>query len=393
MNFNEEELLQVVARQARKYTSNESTSITYQTARQLMSSVLYCMKEDEFNHTILGDKQEDLELLNRNGKISAMQAFEFGIKRKREKIQKAKELFDNISLTFEDYHNECYQETIIAGMKAFFERYDVNFDATNHLLTLDYPLLCEISELKGIDLIYEYLLRTFLEQKFLAGFDKDEIIGILYAYHKNYKELIINIAKIVLRNALGHMIAGSSPVNLSVTKEERSNIKKICETKSIEKIEKILWEALYQLIQVQSYPKTVLFEYLKNDLHDIAYEMKHSISNHCLEQLFIEVGKEERIQESFYIEGSQMEDEKLRELIEEMNDLTVKERIELIKEKISCLADLKELLKECFYQEECDSVFELLSPEEKNTLRKEIKEKIDFDEVLDDWEKRLIRLQ
>jgi Family of unknown function (DUF6179) len=391
MNYNEEELLQIVARQVKKYTSNDSSSITYQTARKIMSSVLYCMKEEEFSHTILFDKkEEDSQIRNIGSNISALQAFDFGLKKKKEKIQKAKELLKRISLTFEDYQNDCYQDTILTGMKAFFEWYDVNFDATNHILTLDYPLLCEIRELKGIDLIYEYLLRTLVEQKFLACFDTEEIISILYSYHKNHKELIINVSKIVLRNVLGHMIVESSPFHLSVSEEERNIIKNVCEKKSIEEIEKILREALYQFIEMKWSHVPAMFSYFENDIPDIAYEIKNGIKNHCLEKTFVEIIREEQITESIYMEGTQMEDEVLRELIDKMHDLTVETRIELIKEKIRCLADLKEFLKVSFYEQEYDLVFGLLSSQEISILLKEIKDKIAFDEELDEWEKRFL---
>ena len=45
--MNEEELLQllpVVAELTRRYTSGESSSVTYKTANQLMEAAVYCVK-------------------------------------------------------------------------------------------------------------------------------------------------------------------------------------------------------------------------------------------------------------------------------------------------------------------------------------------------------------
>jgi len=47
MSFETEELLPIVAELADKYTGKESSSITYEKARQLMEAVLYCIHEYE----------------------------------------------------------------------------------------------------------------------------------------------------------------------------------------------------------------------------------------------------------------------------------------------------------------------------------------------------------
>lgn len=47
MNYELTELVPIVGRLAEKYTSGESTSITYEKAEQLMEAVLYCIHELE----------------------------------------------------------------------------------------------------------------------------------------------------------------------------------------------------------------------------------------------------------------------------------------------------------------------------------------------------------
>ena len=44
MHYEMEELIPIVGRLAEKYTANESTSVTYEKAEQLMGAVLYCMR-------------------------------------------------------------------------------------------------------------------------------------------------------------------------------------------------------------------------------------------------------------------------------------------------------------------------------------------------------------
>ena len=49
MHYEIEELIPVVGKLAEKYTSGESTSISYERAELLMEAVLYCIHELEQN--------------------------------------------------------------------------------------------------------------------------------------------------------------------------------------------------------------------------------------------------------------------------------------------------------------------------------------------------------
>ena len=53
--MNEKEMMEalpIVAELSRKYTSGESTSVTYETANRLMGAVLYCVNEYETGDTL-----------------------------------------------------------------------------------------------------------------------------------------------------------------------------------------------------------------------------------------------------------------------------------------------------------------------------------------------------
>ena len=69
MNYKMEELAQIVAGLAEKYTAKESTSITYERAEQFMGAVLYCIREVW--------QQKENSIISREG-MSALQAYETG---------------------------------------------------------------------------------------------------------------------------------------------------------------------------------------------------------------------------------------------------------------------------------------------------------------------------
>ena len=69
MDYEMEELVPIVGKLAEKYTSHESTSITYEKAEQLMGAVLYCIHE-------LWESSGNAPSLNE--KIPAQRAYEIG---------------------------------------------------------------------------------------------------------------------------------------------------------------------------------------------------------------------------------------------------------------------------------------------------------------------------
>ena len=52
-DFSMEELLPIVAKLAEKYTSGESSSVTYERAQGLMQAVLYCINETRQEENVL----------------------------------------------------------------------------------------------------------------------------------------------------------------------------------------------------------------------------------------------------------------------------------------------------------------------------------------------------
>ena len=383
-----EEILQVLAERVRKYTCNESTSVTYDKARQLMSSILYCMKEEvPYNNT--NEKSVGLSV---GEKISAGEALKLGLFRKKEKVNEAKAVYQHILETFSFYENSCYYDTIIKGMPAFFQNYDIEFDATNHMLTLDYPLLYEIDEQVGIDLIYEYLCRTHLEQKFINKFSNNVVLEMLGGYHEKHSELVINICKLVLRNAIGCMLVNKSVYELIISDGDKAIIKTISDNTSLIELEKILSSVLAKLIKEEFHNEIKLLDYLKHDMKEFAFEIKTYSDNNCLDRLFLGKREEIALNEVVFKDGASMEDEILRNLIDEMSQIRfLSDKLILLMEQVQSLSDLKEILKECFFEGEYNEVFKLISEEEVKILKNEINTKKEFSDNLDEWENALLK--
>ena len=200
MHYEIEELIPVVGKLAEKYTSGESTSISYERAELLMEAVLYCIHELEQNC------QDSLTLAE---KMPAQKAYDLGADCVEKKTRQALKLYHELLLEFDNYGNKCLYHVFTKEMPEFFKRYDVRFAPQDTILSLDYPVEKDISVLTGIDNIFEFLFFIQLEQRFLKKFSRDFCMDAISAYSFYYKEMTENICVIVFEAALRQLLEKS----------------------------------------------------------------------------------------------------------------------------------------------------------------------------------------
>lgn len=255
MKYEIEDLVPIVAKLAEGYTSKESTSITYERASQLMEAVLYCMQE--------GEKAGEFSLVQKDA-LSLERMYVIGKRCVEEKTKETLKIYNDMMAHFSSYENQCLYDTIVKGLPEFFKWYDSKFAPQNTILTLDYPVLMDISEYTGIDKIYEYVLCIQLEQKFLSNFSSEYVKEILFKYDKQYKLLIDNICEIVLMHVSGHIIAGKKISVLNLEPEEYIKMQGLIQSENLRDLRKKLRNAVKILIQ----------DYYENDERLLAYLYK-----------------------------------------------------------------------------------------------------------------------
>lgn len=273
MDYEMEELVPIVGKLAEKYTSHESTSITYEKAEQLMGAVLYCIHE-------LWESSGNAPSLNK--KLSAQRAYEMGAAYVREKTGKALDLYNRILPEFCHYENKCLYDTFVKGIPEFFKWYDIQFEPQNTILTLDYPLLKDISEYTGIDKIFEFIKSIGLEQKFLKLFPAGYVINILSKDNRNWQESMDNICEIVFIHVIGHIILGKSLTVIELEEDDYSYMQKIFKQATLEDIKKQLTTALEIFIKNYYENDRELLNYLSGAISGIVVRLKNAADNKVL---------------------------------------------------------------------------------------------------------------
>lgn len=276
MDYEIEELVPIVRNLAEKYTANESTSITYEKAEQLMGAILYCIHEL---------KECNGNSLALNEKIPARKAYETGAAYVKEKTEKALHLYNGIMSEFCHYGNQCLRDTFVKGIPEFFKWYDIQFEPQNTILTLDYPVLKDISEYTGIDKIFEFIKCIGLEQKFLKLFSADYVTNILFKADRDWKESMDNICEIVFTYVTGHILTGKSLWEFELEQKDYLYMQELFIQLALEDIKERLGSALEIFIKNYYEDDRELLNYLSSAIDGIAARLKNAADNKVLDSM------------------------------------------------------------------------------------------------------------
>lgn len=252
MDYEMEELVPIVAELAEKFTSKGSTSIPYERAQQLMEAVLYCIHEGE--QTASFSVPEGVPM-------SPQLCYEAGVACVQKKVREALELYNRLMTQFSDYGNRCLYDTVVKGLPEFFKWYDWKYEPQNTILTLDYPILTDLSQKTGIDRVYDYLQCMELEQRFLGRFPASYVTQVLFRYNPKHQMMIENLSEIVLTDMMMHSLAGKN-----VSERIQTLDKSALRTK--------LYSAFKTLISEYYEDDEQLTEYLGKGIDNIAPRLK-----------------------------------------------------------------------------------------------------------------------
>lgn len=278
-NFEIGELLPIVSDLAQKYTSKESSSISYEKARMLMDSVIYCL--DECNKIPEEDKEYTEE------EVNTRKLYEQGLQYVYKKVLKSKELYEEIIRDFHSYNCRCYYDTIINGIPNFFLWYDPVFKPQDHLLTLDYPTIKPLGNLCGVDAIYQYLFSIKIEWQFLNAFPDESIMELLHRMMPDYEELFLdNICSQVLRNAIACVIVEKPIGILKIEADDLKMIKSFFCTKSRESINSTIQMIIKQIVKHAPFSNAMLLDYLLLDSQEFTVLLENAMKYDTLEYLF-----------------------------------------------------------------------------------------------------------
>lgn len=280
MNFREDDsrLIELLAMLTRKYTSGESSSISYQKARQLMGAVQYCLNEWEQEekkkkHPVLTGCEVNLEL-----------AYETGYQMVIKKVKETKTQYERMVTKFSDYGNQNYGETVRNAIAGFFVHYDPLFGPQNHIITMDYPVLTNLSGYCGIEAVNRYLSCIEMEQIFLRHIPEEYIYSVLSSTNSDYESSFDNVCTPILHSILASMAIGRKIQD----KDEESAYYELLEwvrTNGENVIQNRLKKCLEVLVQNGYGGQKSIYRYFKEDIADFTIQLRNVRDREALSHL------------------------------------------------------------------------------------------------------------
>jgi len=285
------ELLPIVSELTEKYTSKESSSVTYECAQHLMEAVQYTIYENlDLDWLCRGfDGEKHDRLMNKEEAMDARKAYQRGGKILKEKVQYVKERYNQLTFLFNDYGNENLKSTVLDGFPGFLKYYDVRFSPQDEILTRDYPILSEekLNGMHGIDVILGYLDEIWLEQSFLHLFPKELVEQVLRQYHSEYKDMLFNLCQPMLNHVLGCLIAGKSLEKIEWSDLECERIEDYVLMRSREQREQELTALLECfLMKMKKEEAEGMRRYLMYAMESFLYDLSHMVEGGCIRRLF-----------------------------------------------------------------------------------------------------------
>lgn len=275
MNYKLEELLPVVAKLTERYTGKQSTSISYEKAKQLIEAVLYCMNQCS-----------DSNQMTRSKGRNAAEVYQLGYEKLVQKVKKTQIAYNNMIIHFNAYGNENYYDTVIKAIPGFFRYYDVWFAPQDTIITMDYPTLRPITKCSGIDAIEKYVEYISYEQRFMAVLPEEYICEVLHRFQNGYKKQFYNICSIILRHILGCAMIGK-PFGDVTRKEDYEILGRMVREHNSQWMERKLFDLLEKLI-VEKYEYNRLMEYyLQADLKNFAMECYFAAQNNSVQKVIV----------------------------------------------------------------------------------------------------------
>lgn len=365
-----------------RYTMGDSSSVPVEVAEELLKSIIFLLKKEIKEGRVLGEifESESLESVWKN----SWKTIEMD-------IAKGKDLLERVIRTSASIENISYEDTVVeigVGLKV----YDYRFLAHEIPCSIDYQLSNPVAEeLLGIDFINEYLKRLLFENEFCNNFDKEKIIGVLKSYCNDYKGLLINIFEPVLTNVIGLELLERDIFQLEIKSYEREVFLYTFKNMNAKEIREELIKSANNLCDKLKIVNDDEIDYIKMTVLNLIPRIEEGIKNNNLENIFLSYKIEDDNISEIFIDNESMDDERLRKLIDEINECRfIKDKIEIINNEVKSLEDLVEVLNNCIWEDETEEVFTSFSNEKIELLKYYLNNKINYNASNTKWEQKFI---
>lgn len=350
-------LMRILQDLIRRYTRGKSSSVTSETAENIMASMMYAV-----DACVLHFETPDQAVLAlKNG--DARKIYENGVELVRQCFEETKQLYLEVKKNRLDVPVDAYNMTIDESLPAFLEKYGIIFDAHNTMASIDYPLALDDTGLQGVSYINQYLRHLQTETQFCRLFSRQGLLELLSNYGQvcrfNYRIELFNIFELVLNNAVFSVLSGGDANRTTISAEQYNLLNRMFTRLNPSRIAYALDQAMSRL-QYSLKTAPPLTDYMTRCRDQLVQRVVTAADNRSLESVIIWAKAEnpKSIVLLLNISG-QMSDVRFRQLMEEiLLCAKIEEKVRLIRDNFSSLHDLLDLLDaDCLTGDEYEKLF------------------------------------
>ncbi|GAA6285981.1 hypothetical protein F190043G2_26520 [Blautia caecimuris] len=334
------DLLLILAEQTDKWNRGESSSIPIEKAQDIMTSILFVIGIQ------LKSYQTPEQAVDMLKSESLKKLFESGLKFVQRKMAVSRQFQKKILSHLLNTPNVYYRSTIADGINGFFKLYRPQFAAHEIHITADYPILAGRPEVDGIEFIEHYLRCIEAENAFCICFKPQDIHHLLSGLTRDYYSVPLNIFEPVLLSALGLVMRCRSPKNLNLNEDDISALYRQFIFQSEKEIQDCLKKAFLSLNREMDISRSSR-RYTLLCFSKLAATIKNAVLMKTLDKVFLIPAYPEREPQITFSYGDRMNDRKYQKLVERISQIdNSKEKITLILNEVSSLADLLDILSD-----------------------------------------------
>ena len=265
----------LLARQAKKYTGSDSTSMPIEKAQELLESMRYTIRAG------IGNGCSKEEFLQKD----LMDWLQYGQEFLREKQKELRKEWQCIYQNLPKVQNVYFTETI-QQLGLFLQQYEIYYAAHQIPYCLDYWLLCPVEETRrGLHYVETYLSQLRIENMVVNCFDTELIRSLYMCVFSEYTETLFNLCDPILTNAVGLALLGMEVTPLEVTSIQRETLLSYFYKKTKKEIQMLVRQAVCSVCQIEIFSIPEI-EYLQRAMDGLSVRLYEAVACGDISHIF-----------------------------------------------------------------------------------------------------------
>lgn len=354
----QKEIMSILKHLIRRYTQGKSSSVTFETAISILTSILYAVDAYllRFN-----DSEKAIDVLKND---NVKNAYEQGVNLVRSCFVETKQLYKEINNNKLEVEVEAYNITIDESIPVFLEKYGIIFDAHNTMASIDYPLAVDDMSVQGVYYLRQYLTHLKMENQFCLLFSKADLQEILVNYGRicefDYRIELFNIFELVLNNAIFSVLSGGDASQIKISINQFKQLESLFNKLDDGQIRFVILKAVDQLQHHFNIEDSQMIAYLEQCGANLVQRVKSVVKYNRLGSVVI-VEKELKSKPiiTAFKATDRMSDSRFRLLVEKIISCEkTEDKIGLIRESFHSLHDYIDMLNsDCLLDDEYKELF------------------------------------